>query len=98
MRVLPTGVATGTRLKALRWRFAVLRGGLLNTGLIIPGRGVERHVESVPTIDRDNRQGKLGEFSLAELLTSRVIHGVRNGLASGRIIDVPTTRFRCHDP
>jgi hypothetical protein len=37
--------------------------------LIVPSWRLERHVETVPTIDCDNRQGKLCQFGLAELLT-----------------------------
>lgn len=40
--------------KIISARFAVLSSGLLDTGLIISGRGVERDVEPVLAIDRDN--------------------------------------------
>jgi len=56
--------------------------------LIVPRRRVERHVEAVPTIDRDNRKGKLRQFSLAELLTCRVVDHLRNAKAGlGRSSD-----------
>src|SRR5262249_2979833 len=63
-----------------RCRFAVLRGRLLDVGLIVPGRRMERDVEPVPTVNRDNHQSKLGQFSFAEFLAGRIVHGVRNFL------------------
>src|SRR5580704_8995021 len=46
--------------------------------LIGPSRRVERHVEAVPTVDRNNRKSKLCQFRLAEFLACHVVDRIRN--------------------
>jgi hypothetical protein len=63
------------RAESARRRYAILDYASLSAGLahhrrlIVASWRVKRHVEPVPTIDCDNRQGKLRQFGLAELLT-----------------------------
>jgi hypothetical protein len=46
--------------------------------LVVSGPCMERHIEAVPTINRDNCQGELRQFGVAELLACYVVNSARN--------------------